>query len=118
MKLFFETITQSRIFLLSVLLGFILCFLLDVRIRISGIRFVLDLLTLFCSGVCLVMGLLLSGEHRVRLYHILGILCGSLLYLEGFSKTVRIFRRWGLKRKEGIGSCHGEETNNQSLEKG
>lgn len=108
MKLFFETESQPFFFLLTLPLGFFLCFFLDLENIPFIIRLVLDLIVLVCCGICLVLFVLLSRDQALRLYHLLGLVCGALLYLGGIGKIRQGICARVQKTKAGNAFDHGE----------
>ena len=96
MKLFFETSTQACCFAAMIPFGYFLSLGLSVRIRHSVVRFAADLLLLIVSAAVVVFFLLFTGEPSLRLYHILGILTCSVLYMAGIgSGWKRFFKQAG-----------------------
>jgi len=116
MKLFFETGIQMRFFLVTLPLGFLVCFLLDVGASSPVLRLIADLMVLFLCGVCLVWFLLLFDDTAVRGYHLLGVLAGAILYMSGAmrcrKKIVSIFE----KRKAGKRDDCDEKNNDSKME--
>lgn len=118
MKLFFETALQMKFFLLMIPLGFIVCFLLDNGMTSVAFRFVLDLLVMILCGFCIVLYMLVLDETSIRFYHMLGLICGSILYMCGAARfrrgLAKRFRRW----KAGISLFDAEEEDTPTVMKG
>ena len=93
MKLFFETAGQAQAFLAAVPLGLVLAACLDA----SALADVLMMLT---AGFALMGMMLLSRDEALRLYHLLAILTGALLYTQGIGRLVRLAGAWLKKRKK------------------
>lgn len=89
MKLFFETGDQAAFFLLMIPCGFLMALCIHTGPASGLLRFALDLMVMLAGAACTV-GLLFSGKDEVlRVYHMLGILTGSLLYLSGASRCIQ-----------------------------
>lgn len=86
MKLFFETEAQASCFLLAVPIGFLLTFFLDSEWIHGWMRIVFDLLLMYCAACALLMLSVFSREEQIRIYHWLGLLLGSVLYLCGIGR--------------------------------
>ena len=101
MKLFFETNLQAVSFITTVPFGFFLSILIDfLLICNKKIRPFLDALFLSCFGIMLYVFLTLSHDRPVRLYHLLGSLCGALLYIQGVRKVSFSLLKYLLKRNQ------------------
>ncbi len=92
MNLFFETAHQAGSFLAAAPIGFVVAMGLDVGRRGGIARFLLDVLVLSAAGLALVVLLLLGREESMRLYHMLGLGVGALLYSGGIGKLSRLAR--------------------------
>lgn len=90
MKLFFETSTQAMIFLLMLPLGILFAAGIDVAGFIRIAKPLWDLLLVLLLGVSLGIGIILLGDQGLRMYHLLAVLCGCLLYMLG----LRRFFQW------------------------
>lgn len=99
MNLFFETANQAGCFLAAVPIGFITAIGLDLGKREGVARFLLDVLVLAATGIALVVLLLLRREESLRLYHMLGLGVGALLYYSGIGKLGRLTRSKKQKKK-------------------
>ncbi len=100
MNLFFETANQAQCFLAAVPIGFATAMGLDIGRREGIVRFLMDVLILAMSGLSLILLLLLLHEGAIRLYHLLGLGVGALLYINGVGKLMRLLRRRLQKRNE------------------
>ena len=89
MKLFFETAGQAQAFLAAVPLGLVLAACLDASV-----------LMMLTAGFALMGMMLLSRDEALRLYHLLAILTGALLYTQGIGRLVRLIGAWLKKRKK------------------
>ena len=98
MKLFFETVGQSRSFLMSIPFGLLAAVLLDYRKRGGVWRNLFDILILLVLGSALFILLVILREQSLRIYHLLGILCGACLYLLGIARI----KSWIISRKTPI----------------
>ena len=83
MKLFFETAAQASVFLLTVPLGLLLAFLVDLSGRTGTLRPLWDVLTMLAGFAAAGAAIVLLGDSGLRIYHILAMLTGMLLYLLG-----------------------------------
>lgn len=99
MTLFFETSHQAWSFLGALPAGFLIALCLDAG-RAEGIwRVVLDLLLLSALGFGIVAMIAVFHDHSLRLYHLLGMLVGAILYFQGLCRIKRyIFEKWKQKR--------------------
>lgn len=85
MRLFFETASQAGSFLASIPLGFAAALCLDVGDGGGIMRMLLDLLWFLICGMSLLVLTFLIHDAQIRLYHVLGLISGALLYLRGIS---------------------------------
>lgn len=99
MRQFFETGGQGFILLLMAYVGFILGVLVDAAAFIRGRKggwpqALLDCAACFGAGTAMAMVLILTGQSSLRLYGLLGIAVGWLLYDLGLrSVFLLIYRR-------------------------
>lgn len=117
MKLFFETALQRNVFLLTVPVGFAICFLLDGQVKSILIQTIIDLCVLVGAGFVLVLLVLFSADSTLRIYHFLGLFCGAILYACGVGKCRRKVKTWYNHRKAGI-DIQDAEMNNKRMKKG
>ena len=89
MKLFFETSTQAMVFLLMMPLGILFAAGIDVAGFIRIAKPLWDLLLVLLLGLSLGVGIILLGDQGLRMYHLLAVLFGSLLYLLGIRRIVQ-----------------------------
>ena len=82
MKLFFETAGQAQAFLAAVPLGLVLAACLDASVLAGPLRPLADVLMMLTAGFALMGMMLLSRDEALRLYHLLAILTGALLYMQ------------------------------------
>lgn len=80
MKLFFETSIQARAFLSAVPLGLALGVLLNLETCLPGWKALWDVLLMLLCAAGLGMLLFWTGEGRLRIYHLLAVATGLLLY--------------------------------------
>ncbi len=101
MKLFFETAGQAQRFLIMVPLGFALALCLDADAWTGRLRAAADCLFLLLCGWLMLCTICVLRENSLRIYHMLGLLTGAILYLLGVGRIVRtIRRRIFLRRQE------------------
>lgn len=124
MMLFFETAKQAWCFLAAVPVGFLIALCLCIGKKEGMIRLLLDLLLLGSSGIVLIGMLLFFREGFLRLYHLLGMILGAFLYLNGIcqvkrkiSRSIKEKRQQKEKQKEGI-EPHKNEMVNTYEQKG
>ena len=117
MKLFFETAVQKNVFLLTLPVGFLVCFLLDTQIPSILIQTFLDFGVLISTGVILVLLVLFSDGSTLRIYHLLGLISGAILYVCGVGICRRKVKLWYRQRKAGINISRAE-MNTRRMEKG
>ena len=86
MTLFFETAGQAQAFLAAVPLGLLLAACLDASVLAGPLRPVADVL-------------------MMRLYHLLALLTGAVLYTQGIGRLVRLIRARLKKAKKTDGSA-------------
>ncbi|MEG0125172.1 MAG: hypothetical protein RR816_03725 [Clostridia bacterium] len=94
MRLFFETGDQAHIFLAVLPIGFLLAMSFDASSFAGKLRPVMDVLCLLMSGLAFIMLLLVFRDDGLRVYHMLALLTGAVLYLCGMG---RLFRAIGRK---------------------
>ena len=92
MKLFFETEIQSLSFLMTLPLGFAMALLLDINRASAFFRCLADILTVLLAGFSLMLVVIWRGENALRLYHLLGLLAGAVLYVSGVGRLWRAAR--------------------------
>ena len=80
MKLFFETSIQARAFLSAVPLGLMLGVLLNLEACLPGWTALWDILLMLLCAAGLGMLLFWTEEGRLRIYHLLAVGTGLLLY--------------------------------------
>jgi spore cortex biosynthesis protein YabQ len=90
---FFETQSQAWVFLGMVYLGVALGLVYDVLglVRKIGKKapvFLADLLFFLLAGAALTLALVMTGQNSLRLYALLGLLCGGILYLLGLRRLL------------------------------
>ncbi len=90
---FFETQSQAWVFLGMVYLGLALGLVYDVLglVRKSGKKapvFLADLLFFLLAGAALTLVLVMTGQNSLRVYALLGLLCGGILYLLGLRRLL------------------------------
>lgn len=83
MKLFFETAAQANVFLVMIPVGLAAAALLDLAAHPSVLRPLWDVLILLLSGAALAFGIVLLGDTGLRIYHLLALVTGALLYVTG-----------------------------------
>lgn len=88
MKLFFETAIQARVFLSAVPLGIMLGMLLNLESRLPGGKALWDVLLMLLCAIWMGILLLWTGENGLRLYHLLAVGTGLLLYRCGVSRLL------------------------------
>ena len=92
MKLFFETSGQASCFLCMVPLGLAMAIFLDISLIAGKMRPVMDVLVLLSAGLTVLVAIIFCRETTLRLYHLLGLTTGALLYTQGIGKIIRWFR--------------------------
>ena len=91
MNLFFETSGQAWRFLCVVPLGFAAALCLDAQS--SGVlRVLADIVLLMSVGMGTLVVIVFCGDARTRLYHLLALVTGALLYWQGMGKIIRHIR--------------------------
>ena len=89
MKLFFETAHQADCFLLMIPLGLALAFLLDADVFAGRVRLLLDCLLILAAGAAVLVSIVFWRESGLRLYHLLGLFIGAVLYVHGIGRLIR-----------------------------
>ncbi|NLO86203.1 MAG: hypothetical protein GX096_12405 [Clostridiales bacterium] len=92
MSLFFETTAQAQIFLATIPLGFLIAVLCDILSYSKRMQPILDVLCLLVCGLVFIFLTLLFKDKGVRLYHILALLVGAILYLFGLRSLLTKIR--------------------------
>ena len=90
---FFETHSQAWVFLGMVYLGLALGLVYDVlrlvrNLRKKALVFLADLLFFMLAGAALTLALVITGQNSLRLYALLGLVCGGILYLLGLRRLL------------------------------
>ena len=90
---FFETQNQAWVFLGMVYLGLGLGLIYDGvgLLRRSGKKgraVVLDLFFFLLAGAALTLALVMTGQEGLRLYALLGLVCGGIVYLLGLRRLI------------------------------
>lgn len=99
MKLFFETAMQAGVFLMMVPAGLLLALLTDLSGRSGNSRPLWDVLIMLSGGLILGWLLIITGDSRLRLYHLLAVLTGAVLYLTGIRRILYFLSAEVSKRK-------------------
>ena len=100
MTLFFETSRQAWCFLCLLPVGLAAAFLLDTDVIAGKLRPLADVFFLVVTGLAVLVMIVLCRDSGLRLYHMLGVLTGALLYLGGIGKIIHaIGCRQDLKRR-------------------
>ncbi|MCI6378351.1 MAG: spore cortex biosynthesis protein YabQ [Clostridiales bacterium] len=101
MKLFFETSGQAQAFLAAVPLGMILAAALDISRYAGRLKPLADVMTLLLCGLSLIILTLALRDAALRLYHVLAVAIGALLYTGGIGRLIKAARkRLGKKVKD------------------
>lgn len=100
MKLFFETAGQAQAFLMAVPLGLLLAACLDASALTGPLRPLADALLVLGGGLALMAAMLLVRDETLRMYHLLALLTGAVLYSQGIGRLVRMARARIQKRKK------------------
>lgn len=101
MRLFFETAGQAQRFLFMAPLGFLVAMCLDADAWAGRLRPVVDVLLLLACGFLMLTAIAIYRESGLRAYHLLGLLVGAILYMQGVGKVIRgIARRISAIRQE------------------
>lgn len=93
MNLFFETTVQANCFLCMVPVGFAIAACLDVSAFLGRFRLLLDILVLLLAGMGVLMLISVMQEGSLRAYHLLGLLTGAIVYLQGIGRLLRMIIR-------------------------
>ena len=100
MTLFFETAGQAQAFLAAVPLGLVLAACLDASALAGPLRPVADVLMMLTGAAALMAMMLLARDEALRLYHLLAIFSGAVLYTQGIGRLVRLIRERLQKAKK------------------
>ncbi len=90
---FFETQNQAWVFLGMVYLGLGLGLIYDGlgllrRTGKKGWAVVTDLFFFLVAGAALTLALVMTGQEGLRLYALLGLVCGGIIYLLGLRRLI------------------------------
>lgn len=105
MKLFFETASQVCSFLSAVPVGFGAALCIDLGKNSGMLRLWIDLLLVTACGASLFWLVYVLQEESLRLYHLLGLVCGALIYLRGMGTVFRLVLDKWKKRFRRRNSC-------------
>ena len=105
MTLFFETAGQAQACLAAVPLGRLLAACLDASVLAGPLRPVADVLMMLTAAASLMAMMLLARDEALRLYHLLALLTGAVLYTQGIGRLVRLIRARLKKAKKTDGSA-------------
>ncbi|MBE5801163.1 MAG: hypothetical protein E7319_02640 [Clostridiales bacterium] len=97
MKRFFETSGQASIFLAMVPLGLLLALCIDVSSVWKKSKAFWDIVAVLLCGLALAMMVVLFQDEQLRIYHLLALLVGVILYTCGFHRVWQWGKR-GIKR--------------------
>jgi len=100
MKLFFETSGQAQAFLAAVPLGIILAAALDLSRYAGRLKPVTDVAALLLCSLSLIALTLFLRDAALRLYHVLAVVIGALLYAGGIGRLISATRRRFQKKAE------------------
>lgn len=99
MTLFFETSRQAWCFLCMTPVGMAAALLMDADVIAGRLRAIADVLLLLLAGLGALVMIVLCRETGLRLYHLLGLMTGAVLYLQGIGKIIRLcIHRQEIKR--------------------
>lgn len=90
MRLFFETAGQAQAFLSAVPLGLLLAACLDASALTGPLRPLTDAVLVLGGGLALMATMLLARDETLRMYHLLALLIGAVLYNQGIGRLVRM----------------------------
>ncbi len=90
---FFETQSQSWVFLGMVYLGMGLGLVYDGlgflrRLGKKGLTIGGDLFFFLLAGAALTLALVMTGQEGLRVYALLGLVCGGIVYLLGLRRLI------------------------------
>lgn len=101
MKLFFETAAQGSLFLSMLPVGMLLALCIDLCGCIDRFRPLWDLLAVLLCFVILGVSIVLLNDATLRVYHVLAVLTGYLLYDCGIRRMIKGACRWiNTKKKQ------------------
>ena len=87
MKLFFETAQQCAVFLLMVPVGILLALSVDVSSHMTGMKPMWDVLSMLLCFCTIGIGIVLLNDTGLRLYHVLAVVTGCILYTAGIRRS-------------------------------
>jgi len=100
MNLFFETGSQAFSFLSMVPVGFAAAFCMEIGRFHTSIRALTDVFVMLAAGFVVLVIIVFCRENTLRLYHLLGLLTGTVIYMQGVGKIIRhLAARQDLKRR-------------------
>lgn len=101
MNLFFETTAQAHIFLATIPLGFALALIIDITSHAGHMRLLLDVLCLLVCGIALICLMLMFKDKGIRIYHLLALIIGAILYLLGVKQLmISVWRKLPKRHKK------------------
>lgn len=98
MNLFFETENQARVFISAVPLGFFMAAAFSLLGRAGRFRVLLDVLCLVLCGLSVAALVVITRDDGLRLYHLLALCVGAILYLLGVHRLLLFCRHILQKR--------------------
>ena len=100
MKLFFETSGQAQAFLAAVPLGMLLAAALDLSRYTGRLKPAADVAALLLCSLSLLALTLALRDASLRLYHVLAVVIGALLYAGGVGRVISAARKRFRKKTE------------------
>lgn len=108
MKLFFETSAQGSIFLMMLPVGMLLAICVDLCGLSGTFRPLWDLCAVLVCFAAIGFGIVLLDDTSLRMYHVLAVLTGYLLYALGVRRLLQTLRHRLAKKDRHAGRKTGE----------
>lgn len=103
MKLFFETAAQGTIFLMMIPVGMVLAVCVDICGMAGVFRLLWDLVAVLLCFAAVGFCVVLLNDTSLRLYHLLAVVTGYLLYALGVRRLLQALGRIISKKDAGTG---------------
>lgn len=99
MRLFFETSAQAEAFLFTIPLGLLLAAGFDLTFWVRRGRALMDVALLLLCAAALLYLIAFMRDEGLRVYHLLALCIGAVIYTQGVGRLLRTLKRRLLRRQ-------------------